>query len=141
MRRLILLPVAISLGACSPLPEPLKEEEIGRHLESLTYVPESSLKDQQEIHRAFFAAYSRSRVKLLGGEDLEAITGNLNELRSRMGDGPSAEALAREHPAVRSAVGSHMGREAPNPQFPETARLLAATPGYRLELDEAQDLY
>jgi hypothetical protein len=125
----------------STLPEPFPEVEGGRSLHGQTYMHGPGIPDAAEIHHIFFAAYSRSRIKLLGGEDLETIAENLIELRSRLGDASFAAALAKEHPAVIYAVGDHLGGEASNPAFPATAELIGGNPRYKLELDEAAELY
>ena len=132
---------SVLLGGCSlspsSLPTPYPEVEDGPSLHGQTYMHRAGMPDAAEIHHIFFAAYSRSRIKLLGGEDLETITINLIELRNRLGDNAFATALAKEHPAVISSVASHLGEEARNPRFPASAKLIAGSPRYKLELDQA----
>ncbi|HEY1122650.1 MAG TPA: hypothetical protein VGE67_13650, partial [Haloferula sp.] len=50
----------------SGLPEPYPDQEHPR-LESQTYLRGEGIPDAEETHHIFFAAYSRSRVKMLGG--------------------------------------------------------------------------
>jgi hypothetical protein len=137
----ILLAVALitdcASSGSSSLPEPFPEVEGGRSLHGQTYMKNPGIPDAAEIHHIFFAAYSRSRVKMLGGEDLETITLNLIDLRARLGDEAFATALAKEHPAVIYAVGGHLNPDAQNPAFPATAKLIAENPRYHLELDQA----
>ncbi|WP_035605853.1 hypothetical protein [Haloferula sp. BvORR071] len=148
MRRAAILLIAAALhAACasspsassSALPEPYPEVEGGPSLHGQTYMKNPGIPDAAEIHHIFFAAYSRSRIKMRGGEDLETIALNLAELRTRLGDEAFAAALTKEHPAVVSAVASHFGREeARNPAFPLTAKLIADSPHYDLELNQAE---
>lgn len=124
-------------SSSSALPEPFPEVEGGPSLHGQTYMKGPGIPDAAEAHHIFFAAYSRSRIKLLGGEDLETIALNLAELRARLGDDTFATALVKEHPAVISAVGGHLGQEARNPAFPATAKLIANNPHHQLELNQA----
>ena len=128
---------APSLPSSSALPDPYPEVKGGPSLHGQTSMKGAGIPDAAEIHHIFFAAYSRSRIKLLGGEDLETIATNLIALRARLGDASFAAALAKEHPAVIHAVGDHLGEEAHNPAFPVTAKIFADNPRYDLELNQA----
>ena len=84
-----------------------------------------------------FAAYSRSRDPLMGGEDLEMINENLVRLRDRLGDERFAASLRRENPAVVSAVAWHLRPKASSGVFPISSEVLKQAPKKTFELEAA----
>lgn len=130
------LSLLLVLASCARLPQPWPDSETGMKLANMTYIAPEATPDETSLHRVFYATYSRSRVGLLGGEDLEAIANNLRELRSRLGDREFAAALRKEDPAIRSAVGYHLGGEASSASYPLTKAVLDSTPKHKFELEK-----
>jgi hypothetical protein len=132
------IPFLFILASCAQLPEPWPDSESGMKLANMTYIAPDATPDEASIHRVFYAAYSRTRVGLLGGEDLEAIHAGLKDLRTRLGDRDFAAALEKEDPAVRSGVGYFCG-EVTRENFPLTRAVLDKTPNYKFELEKADE--
>ncbi len=107
-------------------------------LANMTHIAPDATPDEASIHRAFYAAYSRARVGLMGGEDLEAIFANLKDLRARLGDRDFAAALEKEDPAVRSGVG-YFCRKMSAAEFPLSRAVLDKTPDHKFELEKAYE--
>jgi hypothetical protein len=86
MKAITTLACAILLAGCEVLPKPLLDDENGTRLSGLTHRAHDIELTEEAIHEVFYAAYSRTRDPLMGGEDMEKIHLNLIVLRDRLGD-------------------------------------------------------
>jgi hypothetical protein len=128
---------SLVLAGCTGLPQPLRDDDSGMKLARLTNKAHADPLTDEDVHQVFFAAYSRARDPMMGGEDLEMIHGNLIHLRQRLGDQRFSDALQREDPAVTSAVGWHLAPDSGSADFPLSSRTLADAPRKTFELEAA----
>jgi hypothetical protein len=128
----------ILLSGCTSLPTPMRDNANGNHLSSTCWraAQEAKHGNNAAFHECFYAAYSRVRDPLLGGEDLESIIATLQQLLSAVGDRTFATQLAAESPPIRSGV-SWFLRPADLQAAPETKAILAATRDYDFELERS----
>jgi hypothetical protein len=134
-----LLTLLFSLMGCSSLPRPMRDNEFGNYLSAQCAegVNKAILGDQSGFHTCFFAAYSRVRDPLRGGEDIQSIRLSLETLLQAVGDDAFAYHLGNEPEPVRSGVawflqGVYLG------DTPKTHNLLDQTQDYNFELITAR---
>ena len=128
----------ILLTGCTSLPTPMRDNANGNQISSTCWRAAQQAKhgNNAAFHQCFFAAYSRARDPLLGGEDLESIITTLQELLSAVGDHAFATQLAAEAPPIRSGA-SWFLRPEDLQTAPETKAVLAATRDYDFELERS----
>ena len=137
MKNLCAVISSLLLASCASLPQPLCDDGSGMKLARLTNKAYAAPLTDDDVHQVLFAAYSRSRDPLMGGEDLEMIHANLIRLRQRLGDKRFSDALRLEDSAVISAVGWHLGVDSPSVDFPLSSRTIADAPKKTFELEAA----
>ncbi len=92
--------------------------------------------DSAAFHECFFAAYSRVRDPMLGGEDLEVMIETIQQLLHSVGDQVFATMLAKESPPIRCGVSWFLPREDLT-SAPKTRAIIAATQDYDFELERS----
>jgi hypothetical protein len=85
----------------------------------------------------FLAAYVRVNQPYMGGEDLEQMNDNCQQLLTRLGDDAFSTALDRQRPEVRSAVKSFISTSTIQSAYPKTYALLRAAPKIDWPMDKA----
>ena len=126
-------------GCTSPsLPAPMRDNETGNLLSSTCWraAQKAQAGDREAFHDCFFAAYSRVRDPMLGGEDLESIDLTLEKLLSSVGDHVFARRLHEESPPIRSGVAWFL-KQIDLQSAPETKAVTAAAHDYNFELERA----
>jgi hypothetical protein len=76
----------------------------------------------------FLAGYVRLSQPYLGGEDLEQMYANYQQLLDTLGDDAFSTALRRQRPEVRSAAAAFLNLKNIQKADPETYRLLLDAP-------------
>ena len=137
MKRLSITILGSALIGCAQFPKPIPDDVNGKRLARMTYIAQEDELTPRAIHDVLFAAYSRTRDKLMGGEDLEAIHLNLRDLRTRLGDERFADALKQEDPAVVSAIRWYLDSDTGGSAYPRTDDLLSGHPARGYELQAA----
>lgn len=137
MNNLSAVILSLLLVGCSSLPKPLRDDDTGMKLARLTNKAYADPLTDEDVHWVLFAAYSRSRDPLMGGDDLEMIHANLIKLRQRLGDKRFSDALSREDSATISAVGLHLGADSQAADFPLSSDTISKTPKRTFELEAA----
>ncbi len=92
--------------------------------------------DASGFHECFFAAYSRVRDPMLGGEDIESIRETVSGLLKSVGDQTFSSGLAAEPEPVRSGVAWFL-TSSDLSDAPETRRVIAETRDYDFELERS----
>jgi hypothetical protein len=135
MRALALI---LILSGCASLPEPLLENELGIRLSNACWRGAQKVLagDPTGFHECFYAAYSRVRDPMRGGEDLESIRETLTGLLYEVGDQTFSSRLAAESEPVRSGVAWFLS-SADLSQAPETRRVITETRDFDFELERA----
>lgn len=135
---LLTLAALLLAGCAASLPTPIADNETGNRLSGLCYkgAQAALAGDESGWHDGFFAAYSRARDPMLGGEDLESIRETLGDLLARSGDESFATALAKETPPVRSGAAYFLSGISLD-VYPKTKALVTSTPDYDFELEKA----
>lgn len=135
--------VFFCVAGCSSLPTPMQDNAKGNRLSAACSQAAQRVRqaaqrvrqgDGAAFHECFFAAYSRMRDPMLGGEDLESIAHTLQQLLLTAGDHAFATALAKELPPIRSGVSWFLLRRENLAGAPETKAVIAATRDYDFEL-------
>jgi hypothetical protein len=99
---------------------------------------EPAAKGERDAQDAFFlAAYVRVNQPYMGGEDLEQMNNNCQQLLTRLGDDAFSPALDRQRPEVRSAVRSSISTSTIRSEYPKTYALLHAAPKIDWPMDKA----
>ncbi len=121
-----------------PLPAPMRDNEVGNLLSSACWkaAQKAQAGDHEAFHDCFFAAYSRVRDPMLGGEDLESIDLTLEKLLSSVGDHVFACRLQEESPPIRSGVAWFL-KQFDLQSAPETKAVTAGAHDYSFELERA----
>ena len=134
-----ILIAAFILTGCASLPKPLHDNANGNFLSGTCWRSAEQAKrgDQQAFHTCFFAAYSRARDPMVGGEDLESIYESVHGLLAAVGDDAFAAALSAESPPVRNGVGYFLFMFPLDAPYPKTTAVIHATPHYEMELEKA----
>jgi len=135
---MLALVLAQILSGCASLPKPLLENELGIRLSNACWRGAQKVLagDPAGFHECFYAAYSRVRDPMRGGEDLESIRETLDGLLAAVGDQTFSLRLAAESEPVRSGVAWFL-TSADLSQAPETRRVLAKTRDFDFELERA----
>jgi hypothetical protein len=135
---MLALMLAQILSGCASLPKPLLENELSIRLSNACWrgAQKAMAGDPAGFHECFYAAYSRVRDPMRGGEDLESIRETLNGLLAAVGDQTFSSRLAAESEPVRSGVAWFL-TSADLSHAPETRRVLAKTRDFDFELERA----
>jgi hypothetical protein len=98
--------------------------------------------DPDAIHRMFLSDYVRESEPFLGGEDLETMAADHEDLLNTIGDKKFADALVLERPEVVAAVGKQfnawqMSRSNFAEHYPLTSKALSRAPRIDFQIDQA----
>jgi hypothetical protein len=130
--------VLLVLSSCHSLPEPMRDNDAGNLLSGACWRAAENARcgDLRAFHECFFAAYSRARDPMLGGEDLESIDLTLQRLLASVGDHAFASQLAAESPPIQSGAAWFL-RSVDLQTSPETKAVVASARHFDFELERS----
>ena len=130
--------IAILLSGCTSLPTPVRDNEVGNYLSGTCWqgAQKAMTGDPAGFHESFFAAYSRVRDPMMGGEDIESIRETIAGLLAAVDDEAFSSHLRVEPEPVRSGVAWFLST-AKLSDAPETHRVIAETRDYDFELEQS----